>query len=286
MLTIGVINMMMSIYHYFLVFIIYSFIGWAMEVILTLVKTGRFVNRGFLIGPCCPIYGFGSLLITCLLRTYTHDYIVLFVLAMAICMILEYITSYIMEKLFKARWWDYSDQKYNINGRICLETAVPFGLGALVVVYVIHPVVLNLLGVMNNTTTLILSVFIFVLFLVDIIISFKIISKFKNTGLKIRKDSTEEITKKIKEYLITQSRLTKRLISAFPNVQASINNIKLRQQELKRELAKKEAILKLEIEEKEFNLKKEFQEKEMKLKKNLETKQNKLKKMSNKKKKK
>lgn len=278
--------MMMSICHYFLIFIIYSFIGWAMEVILTIIKTGRFVNRGFLIGPCCPIYGFGSLLITGLLRPYTNDYIALFILAMSICMILEYITSYIMEKLFKARWWDYSDQKYNINGRICLETAVPFGLGALIVVYLIHPVVLNFLGAMNDTTTMILSVLIFVLFLADIIISFNIISKFKNTGLKIRKDSTEEITKKIKEYLITQSRLTKRLISAFPNVQASINNIMLKQQELKRELEKKEAKLKLEIEEKEFNLRKEFQEKEMKLKRNLEKKQKELKKMSTKKNKK
>lgn len=275
--------MMISIFHYFLIFIIYSFIGWAMEVILTFVKTGRFVNRGFLIGPCCPIYGFGSLLITSLLRPYTHDYIALFVLATAICMILEYITSYIMEKLFKARWWDYSDQKYNINGRICLETAVPFGLGALFVVYAIHPVVLNLLGVMNDTTTFIISVCILVLFLADIIISFNIISKFKNTGLKIRKDSTEEITKKIKEYLIEQSRLTKRLISAFPNVQASINNIMFRQQELKRELERKEEKLKLEVEEKEFNLRKQFQEKQMKLKKNLEVEQKKLKKMSNKK---
>lgn len=257
-----------------------------MEVILTLIKTGRFVNRGFLIGPCCPIYGFGSLLITSLLKPYTHDFIALFVLATAICMILEYITSYLMEKLFKARWWDYSDQKYNINGRICLETAVPFGLGALLVVYAIHPVVIDLLGTMNDTTTFILGVTIFVLFLADIIISFNIISKFKNTGLKIRKDSTEEITKKIKEYLITQSRLTKRLISAFPNVQASINNIILRQQELKRELEKKELRLKLEVEEKEFNLRKEFQEKEMKLKKNLEKKQKQLKKMSNKKNKK
>jgi len=254
-----------------------------MEVILTFVKTGRFVNRGFLIGPCCPIYGFGSLLITGLLKPYIHDYAALFILATAICMILEYITSYIMEKLFKARWWDYSDLKYNINGRICLETAVPFGFGALLVVYVIHPVVLNLLGVMNGTTTFIISVLILVLFLADIVISFNIISKFKNAGIKIRKDSTEEITKKIKEYLIEQSRLTKRLINAFPNVQASISNIMFRQQELKKELEKKEDELKLATEEKKFNLRKEFQEKQLKLKKNLEIEQKKLKKMSNKK---
>lgn len=241
--------MMMYICHYFLIFIIYSFIGWAMEVILTLIQTGKFVNRGFLIGPCCPIYGWGSLLITCLLITYTNNFLVLFVLALAICMILEYITSYLMEKIFKARWWDYSDQKYNINGRICLETAIPFGLGALLIIYVIHPVILNILELMNNTSTIIFGVIILILFTLDNIISFKIISKFKNTDMKIRKDNTEEITKKINEYLIQQSKLTKRLINAFPNVKASINNIKLKQRKLKRELEEKGTELKKQIEE-------------------------------------
>lgn len=276
MLIVGVINMIEQLSNYFLIFIIYSFIGWAMEVVLTIIQTGKFVNRGFLIGPYCPIYGFGSLLITGLLKEYFDNFIVLFILAMVICMVLEYITSYLMEKLFKARWWDYSDLKFNINGRICLETAVPFGIGALLITYVIHPLVLELIGFMGNTTSLIVSICIFILFLTDNIISFNIISKLKDTGIKIRKDSTEEITKKIKEYLLEQSRLTKRLVYAFPNFQASINSIKLKQKELRRELKEKEQLLKYEIEEKEFNLEKDLENKKEKLEKAMRSKKEKL----------
>lgn len=247
--------MMINICHYFLIFIIYAFIGWLMEVIISIITLKKFINRGFLIGPYCPIYGWGSLLITFLLRSYTENILVLFILAMAICMTLEYITSYLMEKVFKARWWDYSTQKYNINGRICLETAVPFGIGAIVIVYVIHPAVLSLLEYMNTTTTLIVSITIFIIFLVDNIISFNIISKFKKTNIKIRKDSTEEITNMIKDYFMTQSKLTKRLINAFPNAKTSINNIKLKQKELKREFEEKEKVFKKEIKKTEKNIK-------------------------------
>ena len=103
---------------YFLLFISYSVIGWIMETILKTIEYKKFVNRGFLIGPYCPIYGCGALLMTFLLQGYAEDPIVLFVFNIIICSILEYSTSYIMEKIFKARWWDYSYTKYNINGRI------------------------------------------------------------------------------------------------------------------------------------------------------------------------
>ena len=113
---------------YFLLFMTYAFLGWLMEVTLGLIQSKKFVNRGFLIGPYCPIYGFGGLLITFLLQKYVNDPIVLFFMALIICGILEYVTSYLMEKIFHARWWDYSNKKYNINGRVCLDTIIPFGL--------------------------------------------------------------------------------------------------------------------------------------------------------------
>ena len=110
---------------YFILFIIYAMIGWFIEIINGLIQTKKFVNRGFLIGPYCPIYGVGGILITLLLSKYYDDPIVLFFMGIAVCGILEYLTSYIMEKFFKARWWDYSKRKFNINGRICLETIIP-----------------------------------------------------------------------------------------------------------------------------------------------------------------
>ena len=115
-------------YTYFLLFIIYSIIGWILEIIFAFINLKKFVNRGFLIGPYCPIYGAGCLLLTILLSKYAEDTIVLFALSIIICSILEYLTSWIMEKIFKLRWWDYSDMKFNINGRICLETMIPFGI--------------------------------------------------------------------------------------------------------------------------------------------------------------
>ena len=259
--------MLIEISHYFLIFIIYSFIGWTMETILTYIKEKKFINRGFLIGPYCPIYGWGSLLITSLLKSYTSNILASFILAMAICMILEYLTSYLMEKIFKARWWDYTDKKFNINGRVCLETAIPFGLGALLILYVLHPFIINILGIFDYKIYLLISIILFTLFLIDNIISFNIISKFKKLELKERKDNTEEITKKIKEYLSINSKLGKRLMNAFPNVQASIKSIRLKQKELKRELNIKQKKLKEEFFNKQRELKKELAIKEEHLKK-------------------
>jgi len=101
---------------YFLYFIIYSFMGWMMEVICKLFELKRFVNRGFLIGSICPIYGYGVLGIILLVGRNTTDLLSVFLKSILVCSILEYFTSYLMEKLFHARWWDYSRRKYNING--------------------------------------------------------------------------------------------------------------------------------------------------------------------------
>ena len=113
---------------YFLLFMLYSVLGWCMEVVGKLIQYKRFINRGFLIGPYCPIYGYGALLITFLLKKYTQDPIVLFIMTIVVCGALEYLTSFFMEKLFKARWWDYSQRKFNFNGRICIDTIVFFGI--------------------------------------------------------------------------------------------------------------------------------------------------------------
>lgn len=106
-------------YSYCILFFIYSLIGWLMEVLLTLYNEHKFVNRGFLLGPCCPIYGFGCIILYLLLKPYTNNVIVLFILTLFTCSVIEYITSYFMEKIFHLRWWDYSNLKYNLNGRIC-----------------------------------------------------------------------------------------------------------------------------------------------------------------------
>ena len=110
----------------FIAFWFFSILGWILEVIVCSISDKRLVNRGFLIGPYCPIYGFGSLIML-MISPYKDHLFVCFILALTLCSTLEYFASFLMEKLFKIRWWDYSHDAFNINGRICLRNALAFG---------------------------------------------------------------------------------------------------------------------------------------------------------------
>ena len=156
----------------FALFIIYSFVGWIIEVLFVFYDTKKLVNRGFLVGPLLPIYGCGSLLMAIFLYRYSNQIITLFVMAVFICSILEYFTSYIMEKLFKLRWWDYSDKRFQINGRVCLENAFLFGILGLLMVLFINPFFNNLLDMIPIMILRIVVGIVFVLFLIDLIVSF------------------------------------------------------------------------------------------------------------------
>lgn len=203
---------------YFILFLIYSIIDWVMEVIFTLFKDKTLVNRGFLIGPYCPIYGCGCVLIILLLKRYSNDFFLLFIMSMVVCSILEYLTSYIMEKLFKARWWDYSDRKFNINGRICLETMIPFGLLGCLLMYVINPFISGFISKVPKDILNPISIVLFILFVIDNIASYSIITKLHLHTNKIVMDNTEEITKKVREYVTNHSKFGRRLMKSFPNL--------------------------------------------------------------------
>lgn len=190
--------MIENIEMYILLFFTYSFLGWVMESIGGIFKVKKFVNRGFLIGPYCPVYGTGVVLISILLKNYTKDIPALFILSTVICGFLEYITSYIMEKLFNARWWDYTNQKFNINGRICLETLIPFGIAGTTILCFINPFFINIYSSIPNLVRHIITIVLGILFIIDIIISFNIIISFKGETYK-EKDNTEEIGNKVKD---------------------------------------------------------------------------------------
>lgn len=227
----------MTIEKLFLLFLIYSFIGWLIEVTCKRIELGKFINRGFLIGPYLPIYGCAGVIITLSLNKYYDSPITLFVMAMFICAILEYVTSYLLEKLFNARWWDYKKYKFNINGRICLETMIPFGLLGCLIIYTLNPFFQNILSLISNKTAIALSLILSILFVLDMFVSLKIMSNFKSAAMQFKtKDNTEEITKKVKELLYKKSPFTKRLVDAFPNVKTVINNIKTELRKTKDEL--------------------------------------------------
>lgn len=203
---------------YFLLFITYSFFGWLMEVICKLIQEKRFINRGFLIGPYCPIYGWGALAITILLKKYLDDPIALFFMSVIICSVIEYLTSYILEKKYHARWWDYSNKKYNINGRICLETLIPFGLLGMVISYFTNPIFFSWYSSLSDIGLHIISGLLLLIFITDNIVSSRIVSAIKAEGIKAIKDNTEEITQFVKQKLREKSMLHRRLVNAFPNM--------------------------------------------------------------------
>lgn len=132
-------------FHWFCLFVFYSFLGWCCETIFCSLAARRWINRGFLAGPFCPIYGFGALFVLLCFGRYKSDPLALFVLSMVGCSLLEYITSWLLEKLFGVSLWDYSGRWGNLNGRVCLRNSLLFGILSVGVVLWIHPAIVTFL---------------------------------------------------------------------------------------------------------------------------------------------
>lgn len=181
-----------------LLFFTYSFAGWIMESIGGIFVVKKFINRGFMIGPLCPVYGVGVVIITVLLGKYANDFVALFVLATVLCGFLEYMTSYVMEKMFNARWWDYTNRRFNINGRVCLENLCAFGIAGSVILRYINPFFINLYDKVPERIRHIITGILFFTFIIDFTISFRIIFSFKGETYA-KMDNTEEISSKVKD---------------------------------------------------------------------------------------
>ena len=212
--------MIKTIELYFMLFVLYSIIGWTIEVILKFIEFKKIINRGFLIGPYLPIYGLGTLLITLLLQNYYNDPIALFIFSIVICSILEYLTSYLMEKIFKARWWDYSEKKFNINGRICLETMIPFGIAGVLAVKFVNPYFFDIYQAIDPQFLNIFCIIFVIILFIDFIFSTKIILSIKSLNIFKGKDNTEQISKIVIKKIKNLDWGQKRLLQAFPNVRA------------------------------------------------------------------
>ena len=128
-----------DIMHLFLLFIIYSFCGWLCEEIWVGIGSRKLVYRGMLYGPICPIYGFGCLGILYILYPLRNKWITLFIASFFVTSALEYVSSWLLEKLFHAKWWDYSKKFMNINGRVCLLNSCAFGIGGIALEHLVHP---------------------------------------------------------------------------------------------------------------------------------------------------
>ena len=178
----------------FLIFIIFSFIGWVSEVLYVgIFFEHKFVNRGFLHGPLCPIYGFGGLSILLLPSFLYKTWIPLFFTSMIFGSLVEYVSSWILEKLFHTRWWDYSHYKFNIRGRVCLLNSLLFGVLGLVIIHFIQPYVMKFLSlfsnfVLNLSASLIAAVlFVDLLFTLHRLVDFSVsMARIKSFGENLR----------------------------------------------------------------------------------------------------
>lgn len=194
----GKIHMGFNLFEILTYFIIYSFLGWLMESFFRTICEKKLINTGFLKGPFCPIYGFGAIIMFLFLDNYENKPILLFFIAFILLTLWEYVVGVILEKVFKTKYWDYSDHKFNFQGRICLTNSIFWGILGVVFVKYIHPFIQNVISRIDKNI-LIYSVTIFtIVFLVDMITTIINVKNIQSTLNKIE-NLNKEIKEKLKE---------------------------------------------------------------------------------------
>ena len=175
-------------------FLIYSFLGWCTEVAYQAVKKGIIINRGFLNGPVCPIYGFGVLAVFRMLEMtgdgelHEQNALVVFLFGVILSTLIEFFGGWLLDKLFHARWWDYSEQPFNLHGYICLEFSIIWGLGILLVIRGVNPMVTHVMSLVPERAGWIMIVVLYTMFAADIIVSVMVM-----TGLNRRMAEIDEM---------------------------------------------------------------------------------------------
>lgn len=201
---------------WFAIFIFYSFAGWLIEVLISFIQKRKIINRGFLVGPICPIYGTGALLLPFIVSSVEMP-LVIFCVAVVGSAILEYVVSYLMEKIFRVRWWDYTDQPFNLNGRICIGAALSFGVIGVLMLKVITPALLGMIGSLPVAVLYIVAGLLAAWLVFDILLSLWLIFGVRVTVGTVQRDATDEISERVQEILMNKGKLNRRLVKAFPN---------------------------------------------------------------------
>ncbi len=242
-----------SLYEILWTFILYSFLGWCVEVSFAAATLGKFVNRGFLQGPFCPIYGFGVTSVILALTPFKNNIFILFILSVILTSVLEFITGFMLEKLFNLKWWDYSNMKFNIKGYISLYFSLIWGVSCVIVIYIIHPLILALINIIPKFIGTIFLAVIFLIIAADVTVTIIEILKFKKNlkiikeienkmvlisdtigqniseqVIKVKKHSINELAElknKYENILKEDSHLFNRLSIAFPKLQKLRDNL-------------------------------------------------------------
>jgi len=181
-------------YHLMWIFFIYAFLGWCTEVSYAALVTGKFVNRGFLNGPWCPIYGFGVVIVLSCLEPLKGDLLALFLGSVLLTSALEWLTGFVLEKIFHQRWWDYSDEPFNLGGYICLRFSIAWGFACLFVVKLLHPTVQLFIRLIPHLLGLVLLAALCIIMVIDLAATLSTIAKLNH-----RLDLIDELAARIKD---------------------------------------------------------------------------------------
>ena len=227
-----------SLINLILLFFAYAFIGWCVEVTLKYFQFHRFINRGFLTGPWLPIYGSGAALITVVIKGLAPlEFSVgtTFAVSFLLCGFLEYMTSYVLEKRFHARWWDYSQKPMNLQGRVWIGNLVLFGLGGVVIVDLINPLLLRLSEHMSFPLREVIAISLSVIFAADYVMSHFVLKLVKTSVELSEADDTEAISKEVRLLLSDRSIFHRRFAEAYPEVIYKTERIARRMEEIRAE---------------------------------------------------
>ena len=248
----------MSIEKLFILFFIYSVIGWIIEVFLVSLESKKIVNRGFLIGPYLPIYGFGAALITLAsiyIPSMDDSISSCFLISFIICGILEYFASYFMEKRFSIRWWDYSTKPMNLNGRIWIGNLILFGLGGLIVVKLINPIIYKCFERITAFQFRIAVIIISIILITDWIFSHFILKLLRTEVANSTGDSTEKIAEEMKELFSSRTVFHRRILEAYPKLEYRTDKVKKRLEKAKEEIEKINMIVLEKVEDTQNKIK-------------------------------
>ncbi len=225
-----------------LYFFLYSIIGWILESAYKSILEKRVINSGFLHGPYCPIYGFGAVIMLIFLENFEHNLILLFLMGFFILSIWEYLVGFVLEKVYHTKYWDYSESRFNIKGRICLLNSCYWGVLGVIFIKIIHPIVQEVVGNMEQNWILGIDIILFLIFTSDFIVS-----NVKVKGIDKKLEKLKEITENMREKLeeIRKAKTEELQNEEFiQGLKEALEDLKLKQNKLKINLYKQSTRLK------------------------------------------
>ena len=221
---------MITIIQYMTFIIIYSFCGWVIESISKSIEERQLVNSGFLNGPICPIYGLGAMIMIFVLGNLKDKIILLFLAAFVLLTIWEYVVGIFLEKVFKTKYWDYSDFKFNFQGRICLKNSIYWGVLGVIFIQFIHPFVSNIVNIIPTISLTYVITIIYSILVVDIAFSISTYTNMEATMQKIN-EMGENIKLKLEE--LKQSKNLQSEEVNHENMEKIIHELKRKQLRMK-----------------------------------------------------